>query len=722
MNTYLKNIFIILILCQTILTVPQTYEMAYEHNPEDSSSTQFMGSETIPIQVTGPMGTQTLTRLKGMFPSLKNPHTLQTPGPKYMVVEGHFVIFADNETISPNVFTINVIKESVNSNFGQITLNPSLVESEAIYDTYDKHSGHVTGVKRRDVAFTNSFMVGGNQSPDDDSLLNITIEYNTTITVAVRYLKVSYYSCHPTCSDCDPVTLMCNTCPVTTSLAQYGYTCNCTQQDNLFNYLFGSTFQCNSSNSVPNCSIRSYNKVRDYCQTCVDTMLMQNYFDLTTSNLWSTCVCPSSTMLRNVNGVTKCITQVENECLNNPALSNPDINLIRPFTDNLSTNVKLAISVKTDSVFDQMYFVVEPVISNLPPFTSAPLAFKISIKDVTQTNEIFNILGEGVWTYYDVNANSPNGINIRKIDLTNNRLDCVATQSVNGAQSWKCNIWIAVYNPCSGAVYAKTMSPITLSNGGLVQASFNINQTTANVYSLACIVNNECFYNEKYSASLFACNNNQCSDQRVTQYAPGDYIYIKPTISYQSAPGNFSIGVEYAAFIYKDSNGNEVNTFNAMTELQTLNGGAIIGFRIPSATELVDQYGVTSTGSLYLSFVIRINNPVRLRHLEETRYSLTAANPIMIKIDPKYFDPNYVDENGSTNSTGSNGSGNNTIVIIVVVLAVALVITTIIVSLVILKRRKQQKDEKPVPSNTPNETYRTEKPVEIKEVKIEFEN
>jgi hypothetical protein len=607
---------------------------------------------------------------------------------------------------------------------GQIFCDQNLVDSGLLNTTYDKHSGHVTGVKRQDFVFTKIYHIGNNQSVDDDSRLDINVDAALTlVTTAVKYLKVSYYSCHPTCSDCDSITGNCNSC---TAMANTNGAdmCTCTQQDNLFNSLFRQNFQCNSNTIVPDCSVRTFNKVRDFCQTCVDTILMQHLFDLRASGLWSMCVCPFWLVVRNVNNSVKCITGVEDQCMSNSALSDPDINQIRPFTDNLSTNVKLMISAKTDPVFDEKYFVVELVISNQPPFISAPLAFKLSIKDISQINEIFNILGDGQWTYHDVTDNSSNGINIRKNGLINNKLDCVATQIQNGVQNWKCNIWLAVYNPCSGAVYAKTKTAITLSEGGLAQASFNINQTTANITALSCIINNECFYNEKYSASLFACNSDQCSDQRVTQYAPRDYVYLRPTVNYQGAPGNFSIGVEYAAFIYKDANGNEVNTFNAMTELKTVNGGSIIGFRIPTATELIDQYGFTSTGSLYHSFVIRINNPVNLRRLEETRYSLTAANPILIKLDPKYFDPNYVDENGKTSTTGSNGtdsSTNNTIVIIVVVLAVALVITTVIVSLIILKRRKQQGGEKPVPSHTPNDTCH-EKPVEAKEVKIEFDN
>jgi hypothetical protein len=617
MNSYLKNIFIIFIICQSILTVPQTYEMAYEHNPDNSGSTQFIGS-TSPIQVFGPMGVQNLTRLKGNV-SLKNNHPLQTPAPMYMVVEGHFAIFTVNQLVNASTVTINVSQDS-NGNIGQIYCDQNLVDSGSLYNTYDKHSGHVTGVKRQDFVFTKIYHINNNQSVNDDSRLDINVDPSLTmITTAVRYLKVSYYSCHPTCTDCDPITGNCNSC---TALANTNGAdiCTCTDPNNLFNSLLGQTFQCTSSTSVPNCSVRTFNKVRDFCQTCVDTMLMQNYFDLTANAIWSTCVCPSWLTLRTVNTSVKCITGVEDQCMSNLALSDPDINQIRPFTDNLSANVKLMISSKIDSVFDEKYFVVEPIISSQPPFTSAPLAFKLSIKDISQTNEIFNILGNNQWTYYDVTGNTSNGINIRKSDLINNKLDCVATQIQNGAQTWKCNIWFAVYNPCSGAVYAKTKTAITLSDGGLAQASFNINQTTANITALSCIVNNECFYNEKYSASLFACNSDTCSDQRVTQYAPGDYVYLRPTVNYQGAPGNFSIGVEYAAFIYKDANGNEVNTFNAMTELKTVNGGSIIGFRIPTATELIDQYGVTSTGSLYLSFVIRINNPVNLRRLEETRY------------------------------------------------------------------------------------------------------
>jgi hypothetical protein len=721
MNSYLKNIFIIFILCQSILTVQQTYELAYEHNPDNTASTQFIGN-TSPIQVSGPIGVQNLTRLKGNV-TLKNNHPLDTPTPKYMLVEGQFAIFTVNQPVTPTTVTINVSQDS-NGNIGQIYCDQNQVDSGSLYTTYDKHSGHVTGVKRQDFIFTKIYHIDGNQSVDDDSRLDINVDASlTTVTTAVRYIKVSYYSCHPTCNDCDPITGNCNACAAMANTNGVDM-CTCTQQDNLFSVLFKITFQC-VPNSDTNCSVRTFNKVRDFCQTCADTMFMRNYIDLSVDARWSSCVCPNSLNLAIVNNSVKCITGVEYLCmLYSGVLSDPDINQIRSFTDNLSTNVKLMISAKIDPVFDEKYFLVEPVISSLPPFTSVPLAFKLSIKDISQTNEIFNILGNNQWTYYDVTGNTSNGINIRKSDIINNKLDCVATQIQNGAQTWKCNIWLAVYNPCSGAVYAKTKTTITLSEGGLAQASFNINQTTANITALSCIVNNECFYNEKYSSSLFACNSDLCSDQRVTQYAPGDYVYLKPTVNYQGTPGNFSIGVEYAAFIYKDANGNEVNTFNAMTELKTVNGGAIIGFRIPAATELIDQYGVTSTGSLYLSFVIRINNPINLRRLEETRYSLTAANPILIKLDPKYFDTNYVDENGKTSTTDSNstdGSTNNTIVIVVVVLAVALVITTVIVSLIILKKRKQHAGEKPVPSHTPNDTCH-EKPVDAKEVKIEFGN
>jgi hypothetical protein len=156
-----------------------------------------------------------------------------------------------------------------------------------------------------------------------------------------------------------------------------------------------------------------------------------------------------------------------------------------------------------------------------------------------------------------------------------------------------------------------------------------------------------------------------------------------------------------------------------MAELKDVNNGSLLGFRIPTATELIDQFGVTTSGSLYLTFVIRVNNPVTLlRRLEETRYSLTAANPILIKLDPKYLDPNYVESNGPNDA---DSSSNSNIIIIVAVLAAALVITTIVVSIVILKRRKQVAVEgRPVPNETPGQTYHEpeEKPVDVKDVDI----
>jgi hypothetical protein len=117
MNSYFKNIFIIFILCQSILTVPQTYEMAYEHDPDNLGSTQFIGS-TSNIKVSSPFPTQKLTRLKGNV-TLKNNHPLQTPAPKYMVVEGQFAIFTINQQVNPNTVTINVSQDS-NGNWSNL--------------------------------------------------------------------------------------------------------------------------------------------------------------------------------------------------------------------------------------------------------------------------------------------------------------------------------------------------------------------------------------------------------------------------------------------------------------------------------------------------------------------------------------------------------------------------------------------------------------------------
>jgi hypothetical protein len=103
-----------------------------------------------------------------------------------------------------------------------------------------------------------------------------------------------------------------------------------------------------------------------------------------------------------------------------------------------------------------------------------------------------------------------------------------------------------------------------------------------------------------------------------------------------------------------------------LTDFTTSNNNIVFGFRIPAATKLINSYGLVSIGSLYLTFIIGINNPFRyivsasdslaatihvnLRRLEEKRYSVTATNPIIIKLDPKYFDHNYVDSNGLTGS------------------------------------------------------------------------
>jgi hypothetical protein len=758
MTTFNKNIFIVFLLFQSTLSLGQGFESAYDYDSEFASrvpqALQFVGPYTN-INVMSPLGTmQTLTKLNGdVF--IYQPFSLWTDSKKYMGVEGHFTIFTRNsETLSPSAIQLNVFPEYYSTSIGTILLDANSVDSGLIYETYDMHSGHVTGLKRHDFVFFKLYRIESLQQARPWPKLEIKIEQNPDRIITVRYLRVPLYNCHPTCGDCsEDVGHMCYYCQPSATISVAGSDkCYC-QTDAPLNKLERGDFQCINASSITNCAQTTQGKLRDYCTQCVDPTYMRNQFETQANvgffDIWSSCVCPWGMVLKTNNGVSKCVPRAEGLCSSD--LEHPDLSQIKAFTNNLSTNLNLSITVKTDTVFNEKYFNVVAQISNLPAFTTAPLAFKLSINALDK--EIYNSYQDGVWVFNDVTGDSVGGINLRKSDLTGNKLDCVATAFQNGEQSsWKCNIGLDVYNPCSGAVYAETKTPVTVTNGVLTQANYTINQTMANTLTLKCIVTNECFYDDRYTTSLFPCNNDQCTAQRQTQYAPGDYVYLKPTVSYQSNPGNFSIGVEYAAFIYKDQNGSEISAFDALADLQTVNNGDVFGFRIPVATKLVNSLGITTAnGSLYLSFVIRINNPINLRNLEETdyslsasasvnlrhlvdtRYSLTAANPIMIKIDPKYFDPNYIDsinsggtegtsdESSGLNEVSKSSEGINTTAIVLITLAIVLFITTIIVGLIILKRRK--KAEKSIPSNLPRTSCNNEeKPVEIKEVNIQIEN
>jgi hypothetical protein len=748
------------------ITISQGLEVAFEHNPESQSAQHipFTGDVTA-------VETPKLTKLNGNV-TIGQSSPVQSPDHGYMVVEGQFTIFTSNfESTNSAAAQINVFADINSPSLGSITLDPSTVDSALLYDTYDLHSGPVTGVKRWDFPFFKLYPLVNTQQTRFQPKLDITIGLNPNRVITVRYLKVSFYKCHPTCSECDKTTRACKTCPANATTTLGNEKCTCTQLNNIYSRLMNQDYSCSSSADFnASCPQLTQSKLRDYCTTCSDPRMRPNWWNGVGFDISPACLCPPRFVNKIINNQSKCISKVESICLDNPGFKNPDISQIKAFTDNLSANVILSISTSKDNIFGEKYFTVEPIISNLPSFNSVPLSIKISIKGTSQNIEIFNIYtndGTFGWDYSDVSTNgSGAGINIRKSDLVNNKLDCVASQS--GALTWKCNIIVDILNPCSGIVYSETVTVITLPDNGLVQTNFTIDNTTASINTLKCIVNNECFYNENYSADLFACNNGQCTDQRLTQYAPGDYIYLKPTINYQGTPGTFSIGIEYAVFIVKDQYGAEVTIFNALTDLTTSNNNTVFGFRIPAATKLINSYGLVSTGSLYLTFIIRINNPLRylvstsdslastipvnLRRLEEKKYSVTATNPIIIKLDPKYFDPNYVDSNELTGSTqgstgvtegitanteGSTGGKDPTnvdILKIALPLAGALVIAIIVIIVIVLKRRKQGEmpvpnrspvaynyQEKPIP-NSPRTCNNEEKPVETKEVKIQFGN